>query len=180
MQPHDMGCATGTKAGSRMLDRILDKRCELAILEPSVFPAFQISKRPLRVMLLTSMHPPNSIVEILDSKVLHGLARENTAHLVLDPLLIGLGRSRMPSVQTIELNTANIATTAFKELVIRFADFVKGTQAPGISLANEPENAAKIIRKNYAPEPRTIDEARRLENFLVLSGELRLTLQIVQ
>ena len=57
---------------------------------------------------------------------------------------------------------------------------VKGTQTPGVALANEAENAAKIIRKYYAPEPRTIDEARRLENFLILSGELRSTLQIVQ
>lgn len=44
----------------------------------------------------------------------------------------------------------------------------KDIQAPGAALANEAENAAKIIGKNYTREPRTIDEARSLENFLVL------------
>jgi hypothetical protein len=41
--------------------------------------------------------------------ILHGLARENTAHLALDPLLIGLGRSRMPPVQTIKLQQQGLS-----------------------------------------------------------------------
>jgi hypothetical protein len=60
MQPHDMRGATGTESGRWMLDpsipsittlrincryhvRILDKLRELAILEPSIFTAFQSS-----------------------------------------------------------------------------------------------------------------------------------------
>jgi hypothetical protein len=47
-------------------------------------------------------------------------------------------------------------------------------------LTYKAENRAKIIRKNDTPKPGTVDEARSLENFLVLSGELRFTLRIVQ
>jgi hypothetical protein len=75
--------------------------------------------------------------------ILHGLAREGIGHQVLDPFLIGLGRSRMPSVQTIKLeqqgqsrvkpviknsdtflDAADIAAAAFKELVIQIANFL--------------------------------------------------------
>jgi hypothetical protein len=44
-------------------------------------------------------------------------------------------------------------------------------------LANEAENTAKIIGKNYIREPRTIYEAGNLENFFVL---LQFTLRITQ
>jgi hypothetical protein len=41
--------------------------------------------------------------------VFHRLARENVAHQVLDPLLISLGRGRMPPVQTIELQQQGLS-----------------------------------------------------------------------
>jgi hypothetical protein len=44
-------------------------------------------------------------------------------------------------------------------------------------LANEAENTAKIIGKNYIREPRAIYEARNLEKFFVL---LQFTLRIAQ
>jgi hypothetical protein len=44
----------------------------------------------------------------------------------------------------------------------------KDIHAPGAALANEAENTAKIIGKNYIREPRTIYEARNLEDFFVL------------
>jgi hypothetical protein len=68
------------------------------------------------------MQLPNRIVEIVYRKLWvvmckrkyvngyhgmtyigHGLTREGAGHQVLDPLLIGLGRSRVPAVQGIEL-----------------------------------------------------------------------------
>jgi hypothetical protein len=76
--------------------------------------------------------------------ILHGLSREGIGHQVLDPLLIGLGRSSMPPIQTIELeqqgrsrveldienggtflDAADIATAAFEELVVRIANFLR-------------------------------------------------------
>ena len=56
----------------------------------------------------------------------------------------------------------------------------KGIQAPGVALTHEAENATKIIGKYYAREPRTVDEARSLENFLILSSEFQLTLRVIQ
>ena len=47
-------------------------------------------------------------------------------------------------------------------------------------MTHEAENAAKIIGKYYAPEPTTVDEARGLENFLILSGEFQFTLRVAQ
>jgi hypothetical protein len=76
--------------------------------------------------------------------ILYGLSGEGIGHQVLDPLLIGLGCSSMPPIQTIELeqqgrsqvkldiknggtflNAADITTTAFEELVIRIANFLR-------------------------------------------------------
>jgi hypothetical protein len=81
-----------------------------------------LAKRPLREIFLRSMQLPNRIVEIgyrklwvemckrkyvneYDGKtyISHGLTREGASHQVLDPLLIGFGRSRVPAVQGIEL-----------------------------------------------------------------------------
>lgn len=45
-------------------------------------------------------------------------------------------------------------------------------------MTHETENAAKIIGKHYAREPRTVDEARSLKNFLILSGEFQFTLRV--
>ena len=56
----------------------------------------------------------------------------------------------------------------------------KGIQAPGVALTHEAENATKIIGKYYAREPRTVDEARSLENFLILSSEFQFTLRVIQ
>ena len=47
-------------------------------------------------------------------------------------------------------------------------------------MTHEAENAAKIIRKHYAREPRTVDEACSLENFLILRGEFQFTLRVAQ
>ena len=46
--------------------------------------------------------------------------------------------------------------------------YTKGIQTPGATLPTEAENAAKIIRKYYASEPRTVDESCNLEDFFVL------------
>jgi hypothetical protein len=92
--------------------------------------------------------------------VLHRLARESIDHQVLDPFLIGLGRSRMPSVQTIKLeqqrlsrvkpaiknsdtflDAADIATAAFKELVIQIANFLRACyqlRRNGMTRENHP------------------------------------------
>jgi hypothetical protein len=103
----------------------------------------------------------NSIFEIVDSKLqtalyeyIHGhantmtyiiycLARENATHQLLDPFLISFGSSRMPPVQTVELqqhrlsgvradindstflNTADISAATFEELVIRVTHFLR-------------------------------------------------------
>jgi hypothetical protein len=56
----------------------------------------------------------------------------------------------------------------------------KGIQAPGVALTHETENAAKIIGKHYAREPRTVDEPRGLKNFLILRGEFQFTLRVAQ
>jgi len=47
-------------------------------------------------------------------------------------------------------------------------------------LANEAENATKVIGKDRTSEPRAIDQTRRLEDVLVLSGELLYTVVILQ
>ena len=56
----------------------------------------------------------------------------------------------------------------------------KGIQAPGVALTHEAENATKIIGKYYAHEPRTVDEACSLEDFLILSSEVQSTLRVIQ
>jgi hypothetical protein len=41
--------------------------------------------------------------------VINGLVREKAGHCILDPLLIGFGRGRMPPVQTIELQQQGLS-----------------------------------------------------------------------
>jgi hypothetical protein len=48
---------------------------------------------------------------------------------------------------------------------------IKGIQSPGATLAHKAENAANVIRKDRTSEPRAIDEARSLKDFLFLIGE---------
>lgn len=141
---------------------------------------------------------------------------EDVVHRFLDPFLISLRSSRVPPVQTIELqrhglsgvktyincstclNTADIAFATFKELVIQVTNFLntcnqlhcnrmtsgttdtKGIQAPGATLANEAENATKVIRKDRTSKPRAIDETRGLKDFLILIIDLRPALRILQ
>jgi len=47
-------------------------------------------------------------------------------------------------------------------------------------LANEAENATKVIGKDRASKPLAIDQTRRLEDVLFLSGELLYTVGILQ
>ena len=47
-------------------------------------------------------------------------------------------------------------------------------------MANEAENATKVIGKDRASEPLAIDQTRRLEDVLFLSGELLYTVGILQ
>jgi hypothetical protein len=56
----------------------------------------------------------------------------------------------------------------------------KGIQAPGATLANEAENATKVIRKDRTSKPRAIDETRGLKDFLILIIDLRPALRILQ
>jgi hypothetical protein len=75
----------------------------------------------MREIWLLFLDLPNGVSEILDGKlwvvvgeyvngicltityVIYGLAGENVTHRLLDPFLVSLGHSRMPPVQTIEL-----------------------------------------------------------------------------
>jgi hypothetical protein len=55
----------------------------------------------------------------------------------------------------------------------------KGIQAPAVALTHEAENATKVVGKYYAREPRTVDEARCLEDFLILGSEFRFMLGVI-
>lgn len=56
----------------------------------------------------------------------------------------------------------------------------KGIQAPSATLANEAENAAKVIRKDGISEPRAINEACSLKDLLVLIINLLLAFRVRQ
>jgi hypothetical protein len=47
-------------------------------------------------------------------------------------------------------------------------------------LANEAKNTAEVIGKDRASKPRAVDEARCLEDVLVLNGNLLLAFRIVR
>jgi hypothetical protein len=96
------------------------------------------------------------------------------------------------------LNTADISTATLEELVILVTHFLegydqlhwngmtrettdtKGIQAPGAALANETKNTANVVRKDRTSKPRTIDEARCLEDLLFLTGDFLYTLRFLQ
>jgi hypothetical protein len=120
------------------------------------------------------------VFEVFDSKVVNRFVLENVAHQCRDPLLVVLRRSGVPAIQTVKLDTADIAATTFEKLVIRVTYFPERIQTPRAALATKTENAAKVIGKDGSSKPSAVDESRGLENVFVLISDLLSTLRIMQ
>jgi len=123
------------------------------------------------------------------------LALEDLSKDVLDPLFIRLGGSRVPAVQAVKLDTADISLSSLEHRVILLPDFLRietvshsptgvrdnretyseRVQTPTTSLPDQAQDTTEVIREHYAGEPSCVAEAGNLEDFLLL-GEKNLIL----
>ena len=65
-----------------------------------------------------------------------------------------------------------VTCTTFEKRVVCVADLLERIQAPTVALPDQTEDGSDIVRKHRGTEPRTINQARGLEDVLILLRKL--------
>ncbi len=125
----NLDCRLGTKLkclSTRQVNSL--SKCPLGDVRHTTFiflcGCFEVRHRKLFEQDASEIRAEHKAYHNMGTNLIRGFAWEDFLEDFMNPLLIFLRRCRMPSVQAVKFNTADVSTTTFEEGMIGFPNFL--------------------------------------------------------